>query len=289
MKRCTQCSVLFDSADWRCPACGFQPPITTGFPALAPQLAGAGQGFRSEYFPQLATLESGHFWFESRNRLIVWSLQRYFSHLCNFMEIGCGTGFVLSAIADTFPDARLTGSELFSAALPFAAERLPTGDFVQMDARALPYFEHFDVIGAFDVLEHIPEDEQALKAIHRALKPNGGLLVTVPQHRWLWSVQDELGSHVRRYTAAELRLKVAAAGFTTVYDTSFVSLLLPMMWLSRRRERGVLAKDDPLFELRIGRGANRLLSTIMAFEWHLIRFGIRFPFGGSFLLVARRG
>lgn len=288
MKVCPTCTHTFDAVDgWCCPSCSYLPPCIQGFLALAPELALSGGGFRPEHFRELAELEMGNFWFQARNQLIIWALQRYFPDLRCFLEIGCGTGFVLSGVAAAFQAAKLTGSEIFSAGLPYAAERLPQAELLQMDARTIPYVEHFDVVGAFDVLEHIAEDEQVLHEIHKALHPRGGLILTIPQHPWLWSYQDEYACHVRRYTVTELRKKIAAAGFTILYDTSFVSLLLPMMWLSRRRY-SVQNDYNPLSELRISRLANLILGMFMALERRLIQLGVRFPAGGSLLLVARK-
>lgn len=288
MKRCPICCHLFDSADWHCPACGYQPPTIAGFPALEPALANGGGGYHAEFYPELAAIEAGNFWFMARNRLIVSTLQRYFPKARRILEIGCGTGFVLSALANAFPKSELTGSEIFSAGLAHADKRAPGADFLQMDARQLPFVAHFDVVGAFDVLEHIVEDQAVLAQIHQALRPGGGLILTVPQHPWLWSRQDESARHVRRYTAAELRRKVVAAGFSPLYETSFVSLLLPLMVLSRLRKNHTVAENDPMSELRIDRVANALLGSVMAVELGLIRLGMRFPVGGSRLLVAKR-
>jgi SAM-dependent methyltransferase len=287
LRLCTACGSAFDASLWRCAACGHRPPEIDGYPALAPALAKEGGHFHAEYFEQLAALEDGNFWFRGRNELIVAALKRYFPDLGSFLEIGCGTGFVLSGVAKAFPEARLTGSEIFCAGLLHAGRRLPGAELLQMDARAIPYSGHFDVIGAFDVLEHITEDEQVLGEMHKALKPGGGLLLTVPHHRWLWSHQDEMACHVRRYSTGELRNKVVAAGFSRLFDTAFVSLLLPLMYLSRLRRR-TTAAEDPLAELRLGKMTNSVFSSVMSLERGLLRRGIRFPLGGSLLLVARK-
>ena len=99
MKRCPACFHLFDQAGWRCPACGYQPPNVAGFPALASELASGGGGYHAEFYPELAAFEAGNFWFQARNRLIVWAMRRYFPQPRRVLEIGCGTGFVLSALA----------------------------------------------------------------------------------------------------------------------------------------------------------------------------------------------
>nr|VFK32012.1 MAG: Methyltransferase domain-containing protein [Candidatus Kentron sp. MB]VFK35037.1 MAG: Methyltransferase domain-containing protein [Candidatus Kentron sp. MB]VFK77126.1 MAG: Methyltransferase domain-containing protein [Candidatus Kentron sp. MB] len=149
------CSAQFDSKTWVCPACRFAPPLIGGYPALAPMLAKGGTHFHPGIYPELAALEAGNFWFRARNRLIVWALMRCFPRMQRFLEIGCGTGFVLSGVAKVFPETKLTGTDVFSAGLAYAAHRIPNAELHQMDARYIPYREEFDVIGAFDVLEHI--------------------------------------------------------------------------------------------------------------------------------------
>ena len=157
-----------------------------------------------------------------------------------------------------------------------------------MDARAIPFVYEFDVMGAFDVLEHIEEDQVVLGQMHRAIRPGGGILLTVPQHDFLWSRMDEHSYHVRRYAAQELVDKVSAAGFRLERITSFVSLLLPLLMASRARQLPVNGEYDPLAELRIGGLANALLEKIMAAERMAIRAGLDFPFGGSLLIVAKK-
>lgn len=193
-------------------------------------------GFNPEYFSRLARLEGDNFWFCSRNCLILWAIKRYFSGASNFFEIGCGTGFVLSAIEKAFPGFSLYGSDIFTEGLNFAKRRLHKVTLLQMDAQKIPFEDEFDVIGAFDVLEHAEKDELVLSQMHQALHAGGGLILTVPQHKFLWSRFDEASCHWRRYNASGLIAKVKAAGFKIIKTTSFVSLLLPFMLLSRLTE-----------------------------------------------------
>lgn len=289
MKICPQCDARYDSPEWTCPNCGSAPSLVNGFPALATEFAEAGDGFNPKYFAQLASLEKGNFWFQSRNRLILMLLRRHAPALTSFMEIGCGTGFVLSNVAANFPATKLMGAEIFSTGLQHAARRLPHAQFVQMDARNIPFESHFDALGAFDVIEHIDEDEAVLAQINKALKPGGIMLLTVPQHPALWSKQDEKACHVRRYTAAELESKVRGAGFEILDSGSFVSLLLPLMWLSRSMaNRDTGTEHDAMAELRIGKLTNLILKAVMSVEMVLTEIGVRFPAGGSRFLVARK-
>jgi SAM-dependent methyltransferase len=233
-------------------------------------------------------LEARNFWFRARNRLIVWALQRYAPAFTNFLEVGCGTGYVLQGIAEAFPAARIGGSEAQTEGLQFAAARVPRAEFLQMDARRMPFESEFDAIGAFDVIEHIAEDEAVLAQMHRALRPGGNLMLTVPQHPFLWSEYDVRAHHVRRYTGGEMRQKLVRAGFETVKMTSFVSVLLPLMLLSRLIRRTESPDFDPLAELRVGRLTNTLLELALDAERAVIRTGLPLPFGGSLLVVARR-
>lgn len=287
MRICPVCDMKFDAMIWHCPYCGGQPDEREGFPAFAAELA-SDEGFKDTYFKELINLEARNFWFCARNRLIIWALQHYFPDKNNLLEVGCGTGFVLSGISTVCPHMRLAGSEISSAGLAFAAKRVPKAEFFQMDARAVPFFEEFDVIGAFDVLEHIKEDEMVLGQLHRATRLGGGLLITVPQHRFLWSRMDVHACHVRRYAAQDLVIKVQKAGFEVVRLTSFVSLLLPIMLASRLTQRNEDEDYDPLAELRIGAKTNNFLEKIMNIERALIQFGLNFPIGGSLMMIAKK-
>jgi trans-aconitate methyltransferase len=246
-------------------------------------------GFKAHYFKKLAELEAGNFWFCARNKIILWAIHQYSPDLKSFLEIGCGTGFVISAISEQFPKARLLGSEYLEEGLVYARQRLPNAEFTQMDARHIPYESELDTIGAFDVLEHIEEDEVVLQQISKALKPGGIVFITVPQHRWLWSAVDEYACHVRRYDAIELHQKVCTAGFEIIRSASFVSTLLPAMYLSRLLKRNKMdVSVDAMAELRINPILNKIFEWLLYVELALIRVGVSLPIGGSRLLVARK-
>jgi SAM-dependent methyltransferase len=274
------------SADWACSLCGHRPRSEGNLLILAPHLLGSEGAFPPESFARLAALEDRNYWFRSRNRLIVWALRRYFSGLRSFLEVGCGTACVLAAVEAAFPAAAALGSEAHIAGLELAARRLRHSSLLQMDAANIPFRDEFDVVGCFDVLEHIEDDRRVLEQCFLAAR--GGIILTVPQHPFLWSAADEYAKHVRRYTRSEILGKVAAAGFSPVLVTSFVSLLFPVLALARRRHRRVDAGYDPGAELAVGPVANLLLEGVLDFERQLIRLGARFPFGGSLLVVAKK-
>jgi len=286
MKVCVTCGHGFDSRTWTCPCCGWTPATHDTWPVFAPDVADGDDGISRESFAALAQLEADHFWFRARNRLLIWAIRTYFPRAGSFLEVGCGTGFVLTGIGEAFPDLALAGSEVRNAGLSFARSRLPGVQLFQMDARCLPFAEEFDVIGAFDVLEHIDDDKAALGQLFRATRPGGGIVLTVPQHQFLWSVVDERSLHRRRYRRLDLLRKVEGAGFHILKTTSFVSGLLPLVWLSRfvQNRCGFGACG----EFRMSRWTNTIFERVLDLERVLIAAGASLPVGASLLVVATR-
>ena len=235
------------------------------------------------------------FWFINRARLIIALIRRYFPSPQSIFEIGCGTGHVLLALRQNFPSAALAGSDLYLGGLTFARGRVgPDIALIQMDARNVPVIEQFDVIGVFDVIEHIADDQRVLDQIYAALKPNGGVVIAVPQHPWLWSQADMDAHHQRRYRGRELEAKLINAGFRIHYSTSFNALLLPLMIASRMTgqtfcalERG--AKRCRWRKLAIPSWLNGILSLwLPARGAYYVADGRTLAVGGSRLVVARR-
>lgn len=243
--------------------------------------------FGRETFAVLARVEDRSPWFRSRNLLIQWALRSYFPGARDLLEVGCGTGYVLSGLRRTFPALRLTGLEPGAEGLAIARERLPDVPLVAGDARQLGYEGAFDVVCAFDVLEHVDEDAAVLAGLFRAVRPGGGLLVTVPQHAWLWSAADDHAGHRHRYARRALADLVERAGFRVLRTTSFVSLSLPALAAVRALGRG-RSHYNFESELRPRPLADPILALSLAVERWLIARGIVFPAGGSLLLVARR-
>jgi len=237
-------------------------------------------------FAYFAKAEAEHWWFRCRNQLIIWILKSRASNLRDFLEVGCGTGYVISGIARAFPLLKLEATEYFENGLVFARQRLPSCSFRQLDAKAMVEAEAYDGIGSFDVIEHIDADQVVLDNLFRALRPGGLLLLTVPQHPWLWSATDVYAHHIRRYTRMDLCQKVKTAGFQIEYCSSFVCLLLPVMALQRILLR--TRQFDPDSEFKINPLLNKFLYLVMQLEFALMMFGLRFPAGGSLLLVARK-
>jgi len=292
MKRCLKCKGVFNANGWKCSSCGWSPVEVSGFPAFEPEVTAELDHYPKEAYAKLYSLEADSFWFRNRNKLILKALAKNFPDATSLLDIGCGTGFVLSGIAAANSRLRLVGSDLHHEALGYAKERLPGVAMLQMDAGNIPYVEEFDVICAFDVLEHIPNDEVALKQIHQALKRGGGVIITVPQHPWLWSRADDDARHLRRYTRRDLCRKLIDNGFRIIMVSSFISFLLPLLIISRLSGLFFKSRKQPInrqqSELHLHRSIDVLFETICSGENLLINRNLSFPIGGSLLCFAAK-
>jgi SAM-dependent methyltransferase len=281
---CGGCGSRLEPGEWACADCR-QEAAGDGYLRML-DASTAPEGYDASLFETLFALEPTSFWFRGRNKLILWAIDRWFPASRSFLEVGCGTGYVLAEILSSKPDLDAVGGELFPEGLRVARRRLDGVPLAQMDARSMRIEEAFDLVGAFDVLEHIDQDEEALRGMYAALVPGGGLVVTVPQHRWLWSEADSFAGHARRYTRQELTQRMLDAGFELLWTTSFLTFLLPLVSTSRliaRRRSYSLER-----EFGLPRWIDRLFERSLDLERAAISRGVSFPVGGSLLAVARR-
>ncbi|HEX6390557.1 MAG TPA: class I SAM-dependent methyltransferase [Solirubrobacteraceae bacterium] len=238
-------------------------------------------------FARLLEAEERSFWFRARRRLLVATLDRHFPYATSFLEVGCGNGHVLAGVAAQHPQMRVAGTDLSAAGLAHARQRVPRAELLQADARELPFTAEFDVVGAFDIVEHVADDRRVLGAMRAAVRPGGGMIVSVPQHPWLWSEADRFSGHQRRYTRRELQRKLTDAGLHVRAMTSFVTFPLPLMAASRAWERVSRKPYDPARELALPARVDRVLERVLDAEAALIARGASLPVGGSLLAVAR--
>jgi SAM-dependent methyltransferase len=156
-----------------------------------------------------------------------------------------------------------------------------------MDCRHIPFEDEFDIVCALDVLEHVGEDELVLEEMYRTARPGGGVIISVPQHPWLWSAGDDYAHHKRRYRRGELVAKLRGAGFYPVQVTSFVGLLLPVMAVARAFQRNGRTYD-PQAEYRAPRVIDRALEGVLETERWMIGRGVSIPAGGSLVVVGKK-
>ena len=149
----------------------------------------------------------------------------------------------------------------------------------------------FDIITAFDVIEHIEDDNTALSNINQMLNKDGVLIVSVPQYKFLWSKLDEILKHKRRYSRQELVSKLKNNGFEILYSTSFIFVLFPLMLISRLLDNGrkQSQSDEQALEKRVKFSGvlNAILGALTRIDEGLISLGISLP-SGTLVVVARK-
>lgn len=251
-------------------------------------------------FAALFAAEDRHFWFRARNRVIGAVVAELITPLppgYHVLEVGCGNGNVLRVLEQACAAGEVTGFDLFAERLQYARARTKCR-LVQGDIHRLPFTTPFELIGMFDVLEHLPDDERVLRDLHGALAPEGRLLLTVPAHMSLWSYADVNAGHFRRYSADGLAAVLRRTGFEVEYVSPFMMPLYPLMWLGRRlaawrRRPGASteASDRELFlrELRTVPILNSVLTWLLECEVPWLRRRQSLPLGTSLLAVGRRG
>jgi SAM-dependent methyltransferase len=265
-----------------------------------PAQEGARQSYDPEFFAELARIESRHFWFRTRNRVIATLAEQVTRDLADgyrVLEVGCGTGNVLHSLERTCDRGVVVGMDLYPEGLTFARTRTAC-PLVQGNLEQPVFGVQFDVVGAFDVVEHLPDDLKIFRCIHSLLKPGGVLLLTVPAHQSLWSYFDEAAHHCRRYELTDLRSKLQQTGFEIEFLSHFMASVYPLVWLTRkigslrRRSRGPRTPDTDLAlsleELRIIPVVNGILNVVLMQEARLIKSRFALPFGSSLIVAAHR-
>lgn len=267
--------------------------MVDGIKCYSPEVASAYTDYPDSGFDLTDKNAESSFWVSSRNRLFKSIVQRHLmpTGRTKFLEIGCGTGDFIQQIAQN-KNLEITGSEIYLKGLVYAKKNLPSVDFVQFDVTKGTIGEQFHIITAFDVIEHIENDNAALSNISRMLNKDGVLIVSVPQHMFLWSKLDEIVKHKRRYSRRELVAKLKANNLDIDYATSFLFILFPLMLLSRLSDRGgdQSPSDEQGLEKRVKFSGvlNTIFDYFMRIDEGLIRLGASLPFGGTLVVVARK-
>jgi SAM-dependent methyltransferase len=235
-------------------------------------------------------IEEGSFWFEHRNDVIADAVRR-FPPSGFIADVGAGNGFVSLGLQRAGFDTVVIEPGPHGARNARGRGLDPVVRATLQDAGFLP--GSLPAAGLFDVLEHVRDDTALLHLLDTLIAPGGRLYLTVPAFETLWSSEDELTGHYRRYTIATLSGRLRDAGFVTEFATYFFSPLpLPVLLLrslpTRLGWRKTLEADQIASELRPTENiAVRALRAALAGERTLLRRGWRIPIGSTCLVVAR--
>ncbi len=240
--------------------------------------------------------EDKHWWFATRTRAILTYLDMYAGAPGGqrlVLDVGCGAGNMAHHLRHY---GRYMGVDVNPRPLRVAHERRLTVS--QGSADALPYKDaSFDLVALLDTVEHVPNETGVFAEAYRVLKPGGKLLVTVPAFMFLWSKNDVLNRHQRRYTRPELIRKIEEHGFRVLrssYNNFFIFPLAAAVILARRgRFEPDLASphfDEDAYQVEMEptpEPLNTLLHGIGRVEATILR-RLSFPWGTGIIAIAEK-
>ena len=252
-------------------------------------------------FGLLFEMQKDHFWYRGRHRFILEAFRRWCyadnGDSLRVIDAGCGCGgwmdYLLKhfarrpaecAVGDSSPEAL----EYASQVLPPEVERYP------IDLMSLGWENRWDVIFLLDVIEHIPDHELAMREVASALSPGGFAVVTVPAFQQLWSFNDEIAGHQRRYTIADFAQLSEAVGLKLCDARYFMFFLSPLLafsrWLAERNVSKMSQDERQELAEKMHRVPSPLINTTLKAIFGLetpLGHRISFPFGSSLLAVLR--
>lgn len=223
-----------------------------------------------------------HWWFKGRFDIVQSFCAALNGTNQRILEIGAGFGAMLPILKKW---GNVDAIEIYEPAheqlMQYGADQvLKIGDFPQ----TIPE-KTYTTVAMFDVLEHIEDDQKALRRIHdEVLEDDGHLVITVPAYEWLWTHFDDINQHFRRYTRSNLMSKVKAAGFSDLRCSYYMTFLFPLAVLQRIVQK--LTRTGETNETP-GSFLNSLFYRIFSSEKQLVK-AVGMPFGLSIILVAKK-
>ena len=219
-------------------------------------------------FDRMAEQDEVHWWYVARRRILhdLIAREAKLPAEARLLEIGCGTGHNFEMLRGF---GRLDALEVDGEARTLASRRLghAVGDAPLPSLAGVPDGA-YHLVALLDVLEHVDQDEAALRSIATKLAPGGRILITVPAYPWMWSAHDVAHHHKRRYSKGALRRVIEAAGLKPERIGYFNTLLFPLAAAVRIAGKltGKSESDDKLPP----RPLNALFRTIFGLERHLV-------------------
>jgi SAM-dependent methyltransferase len=247
--------------------------------------------------------EDRHWWFATRTRAILAYLDRYVGPGADrrVLDVGCGAANMAHHLRHY---GQVVGVDNNPRPLEVARQRgmaayLGTADDLPFEAG------EFDLVTLLDTVEHVPAEDRVFDECYRVLRSprpasgqaGGKLLVTGPAFMFLWSRNDVINMHRRRYTVPELKANLERHGFAVLrisYNNFFVFPLAAALILLRRgRAEPELASphfDEDVYQVEMEPASpvlNTVLNTVGKVEADLLK-RITLPFGTSVIAIAEK-
>lgn len=240
-------------------------------------------------YRRMFDLEDHHWWFQSRIDLMRRLVEKYCPRTSErrprLLDLGCGTGFF---IREQSREKLAFGLDFSMEALQYTRTR-NVSDLVCADSQVLPFAaESFDIVTAFDLIEHVERDDLLVSEAYRVLRPGGVLLIAVPAHPFLQGEHDDALHHKRRYRWDQLdRLFNPSIWLRRRMTWTFASIY-PIVFIVRSIRKLLPASKNPAADTKLTpRWLNRVL-----LEWHRLENSWAetrdLPFGLSILTVREK-
>lgn len=247
------------------------------------------------YFKEYYQLERENWWFTVRRKI----LDERINHLLNkptrisSLNIGVATGTTSDMLAHF---GEVMSVEYDENCYQFTQSFLST-PIIQGSITELPFENNqYDLVCAFDVIEHVADDAKAIDEMIRVCKPGGHIAITVPAYMFLWGPHDVVNHHFRRYTLKQLTTLINQHQGSIIYKTYFNSILLIPIAAFRivtKLIEKIKGKKEPISRsdhdiLGTNGFFNGLLAMIFKIDYYLLKWGIRFPSGVSIMVFFQK-
>lgn len=228
--------------------------------------------------PSSSIAQPDYWWYRARSELLRTVLEPWIGEPEHVLDVGSADG----------PSVAWMRERGHRVALDVDFDALGPGD-VCGSALELPFAsEAFDLVAAFDVVEHCEPESQALAELARVLRPGGRMFLAVPAYQWAWTQFDVDAGHYRRYTRKRLASAVAAAGIDVERTTYMFAGTLPIFTAERVLRKLKPAKDEPDTSLpEVSGPVEKVLMGLCRADRRMLRRR-DLPFGSSVVLVGTK-
>jgi SAM-dependent methyltransferase len=238
-----------------------------------------------DVYHRMAEVQAEHWWYEGRRKILASLIGRLgLPKGAALLEAGCGPGANLPVLARF---GRVSAFEPDAFAADYAQKTYGievSRGFLPHD---IPLKGPFDMVGAFDVIEHVEPDLESLKALGALLGGGGHAIFTVPAHMFLWSAHDDVNQHKRRYAKTQFRRLLESAGYRVEFISYYNMFLFPLVVAVRYAKKMLRIRDVPDEAMPKWPFVNAALAGLFGAERFLLRF-FPLPFGVSIVAVCAK-
>lgn len=247
-----------------------------------------------QYYNEYYHIERDHWWFKARMEILEVLVQKHFQHgkrELKILNVGVATG-ATSIMLQKYGE--VTSLEYDKECCEFLRETVHL-DVINGSLTELPFEDHsYDLVCAFDVIEHIENDQLAVAEMYRVLNKGGYMFVTVPAFQSIWSKHDVINHHFRRYKMEGLKQLALNEKFEIVRKSYFNFILFPPIFifriilntLKRKQTTETVGSDFDFFKKK--KLLNTILYTLFKVEKPVLKLNINFPFGVSAFLIGKK-